>query len=432
MTIALNRLGALEASRLLQRREITAVQLLRACFARIEQRDGQLHAWTAIDQAAAMARAEALDRGAITGPLHGLPFGVKDMFDTASLPTRYGSAIYKDHQPAHDAAAVAQCVAAGAIIAGKTVTTEFATYKPPPTRNPHGTAYSPGGSSSGSAAAVADNMVPFALGTQTAASIVRPAAYCGVVGYKPTFAVVPREGLKSLARSLDTIGWFARSVPDTALVASVLLDEPRLTDLSSSAAPRIGMYRSPQWRRALPETRAALDHAASVFSRAGAAVEEIPLPQEYCSLVQLQSDVMAYEVAQSLEAERREHANQLSTSLLALLEAGATISPAQHAANLQRAAQTYDRVQGWFDRYDVLLSPSATGEAPLAELGTGDPLFGRVWTMLGTPCVHLPFATGPQGLPVGLQAIGRRGDDHKLLAMAHWMHERLLAASEQA
>jgi Asp-tRNA(Asn)/Glu-tRNA(Gln) amidotransferase A subunit family amidase len=428
MAMVLNRLTALDAVRMLQRRELSAVQLMRACFARIEQREDSVHAWVSMNKDAALAHAQALDNGAITGPLHGLPFGVKDIFDTADLPTSYGSPIYKDHRPAADADAVARCRGAGALVAGKTVTTEFATFKAPLTRNPHNTAYTPGGSSSGSAAAVADFMVPFALGTQTAASIVRPAAYCGVVGFKPSFGTVPRTGVKSLAPSLDTVGCFTRTVEDAGLVASVLMDQPALRRLDYEGPPRVGVYRTPQWRHTLPETREAMAYATEALARAGAVVQELDLPPQYCALVQLQSDIMAYEATQSLAAERQQDAGQISPGLLALLEGGDTIDAQTHQANLRRAAEMYPRVSGWFERFDVLLTPSAPGEAPFADLGTGDPLFGRVWTLFGLPCIHLPFATGPHGLPVGLQAVGSKGDDHRLLCIAKWLHDRLRQA----
>ncbi|OWT74392.1 MULTISPECIES: amidase [unclassified Achromobacter] len=425
MAIVLNHLSAVEAARLLQRRELTAAQLLRACFARIEQREDTVHAWAALDKDAALAHAEALDNGPIRGPLHGLPFGVKDLMDTSDLPTTYGSSIYKDHRPAADAAVVALCREAGALVAGKTVTTEFATYKTPVTRNPVDPAYTPGGSSSGSAAAVADFMVPFALGTQTAASIVRPASYCGVVGFKPTFGVVPRDGIKPVAASLDTVGCFARTVPDIGLVASVLMRNPELQKLEFNGKPRIGMYRTLQWRHVLPETKEAYAQAADVLARAGAIVRDVELPPDYCSLVQLQSDVMAYEACHALAHERSGFEGQMSPRLLDLLDAGAGISDEDYRAKLALAAERYERANGWFEEFDVLLTPSVAGEAPLADLGTGDPLFGRVWTMFGVPCVHLPFAQGPHGLPVGLQAIGRRGDDHKTLSIGAWIHERL-------
>jgi len=421
MAVELNRLSATRAAQLLARRELGAEQLLRACFARIEQRDETVRAWAALDKDQALAQARALDQSATRGVLHGLPFGVKDMFATCDLPTRYGSPIYENHRPPMDAAAVALCREAGAIVAGKTVTTEFATFQPGPTRNPHNPAYTPGGSSSGSAAAVADGMVPFALGTQTAGSIVRPAAYCGVVGYKPSFGRVARAGLKSLADSLDTIGGLARSVDDVALFASVLMRDPGLRELDYDARPRIGMYRTLQWRHTQPETREAYARAASTLSRAGAHVAELELPPELCALVQVHADIMSVEAAQSLAFERTRHAAQLSGSLQALLDAGAQISADEHRANLARAAQGRAQAEPWFEQYDILLAPSASGEAPFIDQGTGDPQFCRVWTLFGAPCVHLPFDTGPQGLPVGLQAVGRPGDDRRTLAIARWI-----------
>lgn len=420
--IELNRLSATRAAQLLARRELSAEQLLRACYARIEQREGVVHAWAAVDKELALSRARELDRSATQGVLHGLPIGVKDIFATVDFPTRYGSPIYENHGPsAIDASSVALCREAGAVVAGKTVTTEFATYQPGPTRNPHNQAYSPGGSSSGSAAAVADEMVPFALGTQTAGSIIRPAAYCGVVGYKPTFGSIQRAGLKTTADSLDTIGGFARTIDDIALFASVLMRDSLLRELDYDAKPRIGMYRTSQWRHVEPATRDAYTHAAGMLSRAGAQVEDVELPPELCVLVQTHSDIMSFELAQSLSFERTRYSSQLSNSLQALLDAGMQISAEEHYANLARVEAGRSRARSWFEHYDVLLAPSASGEAPFFDQGTGDPLFCRVWTAFGSPCVHLPFYTGPQGLPVGLQAIGHRGDDRRLLAMARWM-----------
>jgi len=431
MSTELNKLGALEAARRLNRRELTAEQLVRACLARIEQREPEIQAWAALDADAALAQARALDKGPVRGVLHGLPLGVKDIFDTHDLPTRYGSGIYAQHRPDADAACVALCREAGAVVLGKTVTTEFATYQPGPTRNPRNPAYTPGGSSSGSAAAVADDMAPLALGTQTAGSIIRPAAYCGVVGFKPSFGRVPRAGVKALADSLDTIGGFARSVEDVGLLAAVLMRDERLLKLDYDGKPRIGMFRTLQWRHTLPEARAAYEHAARVLSAAGARVEEMPLPPEDCAVVQLHADLMAFEASQALAYERQAHASQLSTKLQAVLQAGASITAETYLEMRRRAARTAARVDAWFDQYDVVLAPSATGEAPFFDQGTGDPMFCRGWTMCGTPTVHLPFAHGPQGLPVGLQAIARVNDDHALLAMAGWIH-RVLAEQPPA
>ncbi len=427
MAMILNELSAREAALRLGRRELTAEQLVRACLARIEQREDEVRAWVALDADAVLAQARALDRGPVRGPLHGLPLGIKDIFDTRDFPTRYGSSIYAHHRPAADAACVALCREAGALVLGKTVTTEFATYQPGPTRNPRNPAYTPGGSSSGSAAAVADAMVPLALGTQTAGSIIRPAAYCGVVGYKPSFGRVPRAGTKALCDSLDTIGGFGRSVEDVGLLASVLTGDKRLDALHCDTPPRVGMFRTQQWRHTLPETRTAFEHAARALSRAGARVTEMPTPEEDCALAQLHADIMAYESAQSLAFERTVHADQLSTRLQAILDAGGRIDAEAYLAKREYARQVARRVDAWFDEYDVVLAPSASGEPPFFDQGTGDPQFCRGWTLVGTPCVHLPFTHGPQGLPVGLQAIGRIHHDHVLLAAAGWVHRVLLA-----
>ena len=427
MSIALNRLGALDAARKLQRRELTAVQLVRACFARIEQRENTIHAWTALQKQAALEHAEQLDKGPLRGPLHGLPIGVKDLFDTVDLPTRYGSPIYERHHPGLDAAAVALCRGAGAVVVGKTVTTEFATYTAGPTRNPRNEAHTPGGSSSGSAAAVADDMVPFALGSQTAGSIIRPASYCGIVGFKPTFGAIPRAGVKSLAESLDTVGGFARSVPDIALFASVLMRDPRMLDLNYDAKPRIGMYRSLQWRHAQAETKEAYAQAAAILARAGAQVEKCrsrrPATACWCSCTP---------TSWPTRPRNRWPTNAWSMPRSSAPRSSPCSKPARASRprNINatwRAPPGARAVDLWFDRYDVLFTPSASGEAPFADLGTGDPQFSRGWTLFGLPCLNLPFATGPQGLPVGLQVVGPRHADHRTLAISAWMHERLLA-----
>jgi Asp-tRNA(Asn)/Glu-tRNA(Gln) amidotransferase A subunit family amidase len=268
---SLNLLNATAAARKLATREITAVSLLQDCLERIAERESAVHAWTFLDTDAAMQRARALDAQPSTGLLHGLPIAVKDLFDTFDMPTSYGSPIYANHRPAWDAACVALARAAGAIVVGKTVTTEFATFHPGPTRNPRNLQHTPGGSSSGSAAAVADGMVPLAFGSQTAGSTVRPAAFCGVVGYKPTFGLVARVGVKMISDTLDTIGVLARSVPDVALFVAALTDRHELlTDSATADAPRIGMCRTYEWNRAQPETVAMFEGAAERLRAAGA------------------------------------------------------------------------------------------------------------------------------------------------------------------
>lgn len=418
-------LTAWQAAALLSRRELSAEDLTRACLDRVAERDGAVRAFAHLDADAALAQARALDAGAVRGPLHGLPLGVKDLFDTFDMPTAYGSPIYAGHRPAADAAAVALCREAGAVVMGKTETTEFAYFHPGPTRNPRHLAHTPGGSSSGSAAAVADCMLPLALGTQTAGSIIRPAAYCGVVGYKPTTGRVPRAGVKSLSETLDTVGGFGRSVRDVALLGAVLTGDRRLLALPDVETPRIGMCRTPAWEQADADTRTAWEQAAKVLAAAGAALADVDLPGSLPDLVSLQKSVMSFEMMRALSHERVRHPDDLSEALRLLLREGAAIAGEAHAAHLAAATAAARSVDALFVSFDVLIAPSATGEAPAGTEATGDPVFCRGWTLLGLPCVHLPFAQGRHGLPIGLQCIGRAGDDHRLLAAAHWVFERL-------
>ena len=425
-SIALNELDASAAAQQLQRREISAERLVRACLERIGAREPAVQAWTHIAADAALARARELDSGPIRGLLHGLPIGVKDLFDTADMPTSYGSPIYARHQPAADAAAVALCREAGAIVLGKTVTTEFATFHPGKTRNPIRGGHTPGGSSSGSAAAVADYMVPLALGTQTAASVIRPAAFCGIVGYKPSHGSIVRAGVKSLSESLDTVGAFGRSVKDVALFVAAMTGDHRLLDLDGASGAQIGVCRTHEWPQADADTRAALRQANDTLGRAGASLIDVELPEPMASMVQVQTDIMAYEAARSLADERVRHAALLSSELTTLLAAGMTISAARHQENLAAATRGRQVIDACFHGCDVLLAPSTVGVAPPGLNATGNPVFSRMWTMLGLPCVHLPFATGALGLPLGLQVIGRFGADHRTLRVAHWMHRQLL------
>ena len=424
-----NQLPAWQAARLLASRELSAVTLMRACLDRIAEREAEVHAFVHLDADAALAQARALDAGPWRGPLHGLPLGVKDLFDTADLPTGYGSPLYTGHRPAADAAAVALCREAGALLPGKTVSTEFAYFHPGATRNPRHLGHTPGGSSSGSAAAVADGMLPLALGTQTAASIIRPAAYCGIVGYKPTHGRVSRGGVKSLSETLDTVGALARSVRDVALLGAVLTGDRRLigdpAHPLASPVPRIGLCPTPDWPQADDDVQAAWAHAVQTLAPCAASLRDAPWPAALPDLVALQKRLMAHEMARALSHERVHHRTRLSDRLNDLFDEGMGISGEQHAADLASTAAARALADVWFGEFDVLLAPSTTGEAPQGIGATGDPLFCRGWTLLGLPCVHLPFAQGHNGLPVGLQLVGRAGDDHRLLAAAQWCWERL-------
>lgn len=421
----LHELGAAQAAALLARRELKAEDLVRACLERVTARNDDIHAFVHFDAVSALAQARALDAGPVRGLLHGLPIGVKDLFDTMDLPTTYGSPVYAHHRPAADAASVALCREAGAVVLGKTVTTEFAYFTPGPTVNPHNALHTPGGSSSGSAAAVADHMVPLALGTQTAGSIIRPAAYCGVVGYKPSLGRVTSAGIKSLSPTLDVAGGFGRTVQDAALLGAVLTGDRRLIESEAHGTLRIGLFQSPSWPQAELDTRRAWEIATAALARNSDPCQDVTLPQDFAELIQLQKDVMTFEMARALSHERLRHRHALSPQLLALLDAGMAIDGATHEANLQRTADWRLRIDALFERHDVLLTPSTTGVAPEGLDATGDPLFCRSWSLLGLPAVHLPFATGTKDLPVGLQLVGRMGEDHKLLAAARRIHERL-------
>ena len=396
---------------------LTAAALVDACLARVAVREPVLQAMVFCDPDAAR-RAVPAD-----GPLHGLPLGVKDVIDTADMPTGYNSPIWAGWRPHADAACVAWARAAGAVVLGKTVTTEFATRTPGPTTNPHDPARTPGGSSSGSAAGVAAGYFPFAYGTQTAGSVIRPAAYCGVVGYKPSFGLINRHGMKLMSESLDTVGIMARSVADCALLAGVLADAD--SALPDPSPPRVGLCWTSMRDRAGPETEALMERAASQLSRAGATVVEVDLPPAYAGMEAAQTLVMNAESARAMGWEMTRHRDHISPALRERLEWGLS----HDAAALDAARETFRTLQAAFpgvmDGVDVLLTPSAPGEAPLGIEWTGDPSFNLVWTALHVPCVTVPAGTGPNGMPLGVQVVGRRGEDRAVLGFAAWVAEVL-------
>lgn len=426
MMSSLNALSALEAARRLSERRITAESLLRDCLERIAEREPVVGAWAFLDRELALSQARALDRGAIAGLLHGLPVGVKDIFDTCDMPTEYGSRIYAGHRPAADAATVGLTRMAGGVVLGKTVTTEFATFPPGKTRNPLNPEHTPGGSSSGSAAGVADFMMPLAFGTQTAGSVIRPAAYCGVVGYKPTYNMLARGGIKLGSDTLDTIGVFARSVADAAFFVSALARRPDLrVQEGSGAAPRVGLCRTFEWPHTQPEMATAMEHARSVLEQSGARVSEIALPEPYSGMLAAQRTIMAYEGAANRSDELRRHPEQLHPRLAESMRQGMTVSGEAYERAQLVARDCRSRLPEVFADCDVLLAPAAPGEAPPGLGSTGDPIMNAVWTLLYTPCVSVTAMKGPRGLPVGLQVVGRAGDDRRTLAAADWIERRL-------
>ncbi|WP_228430761.1 amidase [Baekduia soli] len=384
-----------------------------ALVARIDALEHHLRAWTAVERGCA-------DRGG-AGPLHGVPVGIKDNIDTADLPTTYGSRQYAGHRPGEDAHAVALLRDAGGLVLGKTELPEFAAVQepPPPTRNPHDPTRTPGGSSSGSAAAVAAGMVPVALGTQTTGSVVRPASFCGIFGFKPTFGSIATAGVRRITTSLDTVGVLARSVADVELLTGILAGT---APVAAPAAPRIGLLRTALWDAADPCTRDAMDAVAARIADAGADVEELELDPGAGALGEAAPCIQHVEMASLLADEPYD---ALADALRGMLDAGRATSPAAYAEAQDLVARWRPRVDERLRRHEAVLTPSVLGEAPGAET-TGDPLFCRTWTLLGTPAMSMPLHRSPAGLPVGLQLVAPRGADAALLATARWVAERLL------
>ena len=423
---SLNRLTAAEAARQIAAGTITSEALVRDCLDRIDQRDGEVRAWVHCDRDAAIAQARAVDQGGRRGALAGVPVAFKDVIDTCDMPTQYNSPIYRDHRPRADAACAAMVRKAGGVVLGKTVTTEFATRTPGPTRNPHNLDYTPGGSSSGSSASVADFMVPLAFGTQTGGSNIRPAAYCGIVGYKPSFGTINRAGLKSLSESLDTIGVMGRTVEDCALLMHVV-SARTMPDLETklSRAPRIGFCRTARWKDASPATHTALETAASSLATAGAHVRDFALPDAFDHLYEAQELIMNFEAARALAYERFNHADLLSTHLRNKLQEHWEMPRSRYEEAMRLARECRQVFDGLFSDVDVLLTPSAPGEAPKGLESTGSSLFNRNWTLLGAPCVTVPCGRGPHGLPLGIQIVGRYDDDARVLQAAEWVRQAL-------
>ncbi len=429
----LHRLSACEAQAALAQRSLRAEDLVRACLDRIAEREPQVQAWQWLAADAALARARALDAGAWQGPLHGLPIGVKDLIDTGDMPSGYGSPIYAQQRPLADASCVATLRACGGVVIGKTVTTEFATFTPNQTRNPLRLTHTPGGSSSGSAAAVADAMVPLALGTQTAGSLIRPASFCGVVAFKPTFGRIWRAGVKPLSDSLDTVGTLARDVPDAALLAAALAGrddwKARPWAEASGRALRVGLCRTFEWPQAGADTVATFAQAQAALAaparRSDVVLREVELPASWRTLVAAQTQIQLYEQTQSLRHEHLALRDRLSVRLQGILDDGARVTIAQYDAAQQLAAQCRAELAQVFEGVDVLLAPSVIGPAPQGLDATGDPLFCRIWTLLHTPALNIPVGTAADGLPVGLQVVARPGDDALALSAAHALHQWL-------
>ncbi len=404
--------------------------VMEECLERIAQREPSVKAWAWHDAAGSRRAAGALKPRTAAQPLYGVPVGIKDIIDTADMPTSYGSALYEGHRPVADAAVVSRLRDAGAIVMGKTTTAEFAYVHPAATCNPYDLEHTPGGSSSGSAAAVADGMVPVALGSQTGGSTIRPSAYCGVVGFKPSFAAVPMNGIRPLAPSMDTIGIHARSVADVALVYSVLAGQQMGAGHPGASRREplcIGLYPGPHADEADEDARKALELAARRMRIKGMTLRPAELPLDlFAGLSAANRTIMAYEGARVAEDDFRRGRDLLGPSTLALIEAGRSINDADYNSARELAAICRRTFAEAMLHFDLLLSLSAPGEAPLQREGTGSSIFNRAWTTIGAPCLALPLGYGKSGvLPLGIQLIGGCGGDQALLDSALLVEEAL-------
>lgn len=428
---------AASAARAIKEGRLTSETLVRACLDRIGQRDSAVKAWAYLDPDMALRAARDRDitrsAGTILGALHGIPFGVKDIIDTFDMPTGSNSPIYARYRPSIDAECVRIVRASGAIILGKTDTVEFAAGgRRAATRNPHNVDHTPGGSSSGSAAAVADGQVPLAFGTQTAGSLIRPASYNGLFALKPTFGAVAWPGARQYAPSLDTIGWYGRSVADLALVAGAF----RLRDMDSATPRRIdsikvGLCRSPTWSMALDSSRAAFELAGERLATAGARVAQIELPEPFEKLPAAQDTVMHGEGMPHFLAEYVEHHHLLHKDFRDRVENTKGITTAQLVAALDLAAECRRRFDGMFGAdLDVVLTPAAIGEAPVGTDPVGSWAMNIIWTLLHVPCISVPVTDGPAGLPVGIQLVAPRYSDPTLLAIAEALAPALSGSTQ--
>lgn len=431
-------LSATDAARLIREGALTSEELVQACLERCRAVEPEVQAWAFLDEEFALSQARAVDaskrEGNPIGPLHGVPVGLKDIIDTSDYPTENGTVLHQGRAPSRDATVVSMLRAAGAVIIGKTVTTELATYAPGKTCNPHNTAHTPGGSSSGSAAAVAAGMIPLALGTQTNGSVIRPAAFCGVYGFKPTFGLIPRHGILRQSRALDQVGVFARTIEDMALICEQIVgyDEhdpdtrprPRMPFGEIAAEeppipPMLGFIKGPVWDRATDETKEAF---AELAEHLGDRVEEITLFPSAADALEWHRTIMEADIAKSFHAEYERGADKLSESLRGQIERGRRVLAVDYNRALDQIPALNASLAELFEqRYDAILTPAATGTAPKGLDSTGDPSFCTIWTLAGMPALNLPLMRGADGLPLGVQLVGPREGDARLLRTARWL-----------
>ncbi len=436
-------LSATEAGQKIRDGEITSEELVQACLDRIEQVDGDIEAWAHLRPDHALDQARTLDaqraEGRPVGPLHGIPVGVKDIFDTASLPTENGTVLDSGRQPFDNCKVVSLLIEAGAVIMGKTVSTELAALGPGKTKNPHNPKHTPGGSSSGSAAAVAAHMVPLAIGTQTSGSVLRPASFCGVVGFKPTHGLIPRTGVLALSAPLDTVGTFARSIEDVALLTETLVAydpgdtytraraRPPLCKIAAEEPPMtpiVGFAKTAVWHLADPETQEAFAELAELL---GDDCHDLPLSEAFEHAVEMHRDMVHADLAKSFAGYYQRGRDKLSDTLREMIEFGQKVSAVDYNRAMDGREVLNSGLNDVFDHFDIIITPAATGEAPAGLDATGDPVFNSLWSFCGTPSITLPLLEGPSGLPLGVQVVGPRGDDARLLRNANWLMQRIMA-----
>ena len=414
-------LSALALARRIEAGELTPAAVIDLAAEAIAAREPEVGAFVALDLDGARKRAVAT-----AGlPLHGLPVGMKDIFDTADLPTEYGSPIYAGYRPKADAATVSLVRRAGGLVVGKTATTEFAHQYPAKTRNPHNSSHTPGGSSSGSAAAVAAGMLPITFGSQTGGSVVRPAAYCGVAGFKPSYKLLPTVGMKCQSWSLDTVGLFGAGVADVAFATAAISGRDLRVDGGTPATPRIAVVRMHIWDEASDDMRAAVETAARAAERAGAKVKDVALPEILAEAYEVHPTIQSYEAARALAFEYDNYRQRLSPVLVELLERGGKITPDIYDAGRRVSRRARNALADLMADFDVILTPSAPGAAPAGLGSTGRAIFNRLWTLMGAPCVNVPGLADASGLPLGVQIVGRFGRDRAALQAALFLEGAL-------
>jgi len=431
------------AARALGEGSLSAEALVADCLARIDECEPGVHAWAHLDRAGALARARRCDRaagrGGITSPLHGIPIGIKDIIDTAGMPTEYGCPVFAGRVPARDAWLVSRLLEAGAVLPGKTVTAEMATFSPGPTANPHDPGRTPGGSSSGSAAAVAASMLPGAIGSQTVGSMIRPASFCGIHGFKPSYGLIPRHGVLKQSPFLDQIGVFARTLVDTAFLAEALVGShpgdpatcvhrprPALVQAATAVparAPRFVLIRTPVWDQAEAATRRGLEEIAAALGRQAGEAE---LPAAFEQVWDWRTCINEADIAANYAPLLEGAMDRISDSLRGQMERGGSRLAVDYARALQMRQWLNRQLERVFDDCDAIITPSAPGEAPAGLQSTGNPVFCAPWTFAGVPAINLPLLKGDTGLPIGVQVVGRLGGDAGLLRSARWLEQAML------